>query len=165
LFKTNALGSLKLIDMKNLYIFSLLTISLLNFSIQGYAAEYYWVGGAGDWSDFENHWATTSGGETFHTQPPTALDDVIFDENSFAITAQIVNVDTAAFCRSIDFTAVTNQPNFFVPFSSPLNVYGPMEFSADMTGSIRVLRLYGDLTGNDLTFANVSVQNLNIYVI
>lgn len=149
--------------MKHHCIFSLLAISFLIFSIQSYAAEYYWVGDAGDWSDYENHWATTSGGGTFHTQPPTALDDVIFDENSFTITGQVINVDTEAFCRSIDFSAVTNQPNFFVPFGSPLNVYGPMEFSEDMIGSIRILRLYGDLTGNDLTFANVSVQNLNIF--
>ncbi|HNR20081.1 MAG TPA: hypothetical protein PKL45_08870, partial [Bacteroidia bacterium] len=35
------------------------------------AADYYWVGGTGNWSDV-SHWATTSGGSTFHTQPPTA---------------------------------------------------------------------------------------------
>lgn len=149
--------------MKHIYILPFLAISFLILSKQSNAADYYWVGNAGDWSDYENHWATTSGGDTFHTQPPTAEDDVIFDENSFTIAGQVVNVDTEAFCRSIDFTAVTNQPNFFVPFGSPLNVYGPMEFSEDMIGSIRVLMLYGDLTGNNLTFANVTVQNLSIF--
>jgi len=24
--------------------------------------DYYWVGDAGNWSNFTNHWATTSGG-------------------------------------------------------------------------------------------------------
>ena len=44
---------------------------------------YYWVGGAGVWSDYANHWATSSGGTTFQTSIPTITDDVIFDSNSF----------------------------------------------------------------------------------
>ena len=47
--------------------------------------DYYWVGDGGKWSDFENHWATTSGGSTFHVTAPTQYDNVFFDENSFFI--------------------------------------------------------------------------------
>ncbi len=40
------------------------------------ASNYYWVGGIGNWSDYGNHWATSSGGLIFHTSIPTANDDV-----------------------------------------------------------------------------------------
>jgi len=46
------------------------------------AADYFWVGGSGNWSDISN-WATTSGGATTHAQAPTSNDDVFFDANSF----------------------------------------------------------------------------------
>jgi Secretion system C-terminal sorting domain len=49
---------------------------------QTQAADYYWVGGTGSWDDFANHWATTSGGTTFHTSIPTDTDDVFIDLNS-----------------------------------------------------------------------------------
>lgn len=49
----------------------------------------YWVGGGGDWND-NNHWSTTSGGAGDQC-PPTILDNVYFDENSFSSNAEIVN--------------------------------------------------------------------------
>lgn len=48
------------------------------------AADYYWVGGSGNWSDYANHWATTSGGSVFNTQQPSLSDNVYFDNNSSA---------------------------------------------------------------------------------
>ena len=57
------------------------------------AATYYWVGGTGTWSDYSNHWATSSGGTTFHTQMPGAADDVVFDANSFLQADDTVYID------------------------------------------------------------------------
>ena len=47
------------------------------------AGTFYWVGGSGNWSDYQHHWSTTSGGATFQIHQVTPLDDVIFDNNSF----------------------------------------------------------------------------------
>ena len=50
--------------------------------ISAFCADYYWIGGSGNWSDI-SHWATTSGGTVTHPQVPTANDNVFFDQNSF----------------------------------------------------------------------------------
>ena len=34
------------------------------------------------WSDFSSHWATTSGGSTFHTSVPSPVDDVFFEPST-----------------------------------------------------------------------------------
>jgi len=63
---------------------ALLSFILLT-TIISRATNYYWVGGSGNWSDYASHWATTSGGSTFHSQVPTTNDDVFFDANSFTV--------------------------------------------------------------------------------
>ena len=59
--------------MKTIFI---LIQSLVLISANCFAADYFWVGGTGNWSDFSNHWATSSGGNTFHSQVPT-LNDLV----------------------------------------------------------------------------------------
>jgi hypothetical protein len=59
----------------------LLKIFIISSVCQLFAADYYWVGNSGDWSDI-SHWATTSGGSVKHLQIPTPTDNVIFDTNS-----------------------------------------------------------------------------------
>ena len=71
-------------------------------------ANYYWVGGTGNWSDYANHWATSSGGSTFYTNAPTSADNVFFNNNSAAI-AYTVTIDTAsAACANFDASGITN---------------------------------------------------------
>lgn len=85
----------------------LIHLALLSLFFSGFvsAQEYYWVGGTGAWSDFDNHWATSSGGSVFHSQIPQSTDNVIFDENSFTAGGQIVNVDIqSAYCNDLTWT-------------------------------------------------------------
>jgi len=42
----------------------------------------YWVGGSGNWSDDDNHWATSSGGSGGDGNLPTSSDSVFFDSSS-----------------------------------------------------------------------------------
>ena len=56
------------------------------------AADYYWVGGTGNWSDI-SHWMTTSGGTVQHNTIPTASDRVFFDARSFTGPDQTVTVN------------------------------------------------------------------------
>ncbi len=92
-----------------------------------WCADYYWVGNSGNWSDFANHWATTSGGNTFHTSVPTSIDDVHFDANSFTLPNQTVTVDpTIAFCKNFDWTGVANYPTFAGTSVKVLKIYGSL---------------------------------------
>ncbi|MBK7855526.1 MAG: hypothetical protein IPJ79_12030 [Bacteroidetes bacterium] len=86
------------------------------------AADYYWVGGTGNWSDV-SHWATTSGGTTFHTLPPGVGDDVYFD-----INASLTNGDSVYFNLAINsclnFTCSAGLDS--VIFFGDLNIYGDL---------------------------------------
>ena len=72
------------------------------FIIQSNAADFYWVGGTGNWNDFATHWATTSGGAIFHANAPTATDNVFFDVSSGA----------AGYTVTLDVPAVANDFTF-----------------------------------------------------
>ncbi|MGZ4033717.1 MAG: hypothetical protein ACXVP4_02545, partial [Bacteroidia bacterium] len=117
---------------KYLLIFSLLIISL---SIE--ASNYYWVGGTGNWSDFSNHWATTSGGSVFHVQIPTPADNVYFDANSFAGSGNTVYVDTTAiYCKDMNWTGATGSPTFTTSSASSvysIQIYGSLTLTNNMT--------------------------------
>ena len=105
------------------------------------AATYYWVGGSGNWSDYANHWATSSVGNTFHTSIPTINDDVYFTFYSFTATGQVVNLDTTfCYCNSMSWWGVQFNPTF-EGNDATLNLYGSIEFSADMTLSNLSLRM------------------------
>ncbi|MEQ8416425.1 MAG: hypothetical protein RIF36_01240, partial [Imperialibacter sp.] len=94
------------------------------------ASDYYWVGGSGNWSDFSHHWATTSGGITFHTSAPTTSDDVFFDANSFS-TGSIVVVNVDAFSASLDFEGITKP--LTLGLANTLTVSGSLSLSNQMT--------------------------------
>lgn len=112
--------------------------------------DYYWVGGAGDWED-PNHWATSSGGNTFHENPPTAVDDVFFDENSGLMEGDIVALGTFNWgCRNftvsnINQGAVINQPS-----AGNLNVYGNFTSNSNVTFAMGGVNL---LSENDITLS------------
>jgi hypothetical protein len=104
-------------------------------SFQSYALNYYWIGGSGNWSDYANHWATTSGGTSFQSQVPTNLDNVFFDQNSgFALGSKTVTVDqTIVYCKDMDWTGVLNYPSFQSSFySNTLKVFGSLKVSPNM---------------------------------
>ena len=113
-----------MINLKSLSTL-LALFSLLAINTQ---AQFYWVGGSGNWSDYENHWATTSGGTTFHTAVPSSADDVIFDENSFPfVDAEVVLDASQANCHDFDCSTVLNYPTF--TSSEDLKIYGSASFS------------------------------------
>ena len=114
-----------------------------------YADKYYWVGNGGNWSDYSNHWATTSGGTSFHTSVPGSTDTVYFDANSFDTDNQTVTLDVSGLCYDIVFTGVTNQPTFQATSNSyDLLVYGQPEFSSGVTYDLRDLHFVSDSSGN-----------------
>ena len=124
--------------------------------------DYYWIGNEGDWDD-PAHWATSSGGETTHTDYPGPYDNVYFDANSFTETGQTVNVNIPdASSKNMNWTGVTNNPTFYAPYESDVNFYGNVTFSADMNKSIYNGRVYGDGTGLEFHYGGGRIQNFSI---
>ena len=128
---------------------SIITFSFFFFFTSLFAQDYYWVGGSGNWSDYDNHWATSSGGTTFHTQAPTSSDNVIFDVNSFDSFGQVVTLDEHANCLSMDWTGVTNFP-VIDGNDHDMNIYGSLTLSADMTADFEDLEALVRLEMNEL---------------
>ncbi|MCU0435358.1 MAG: T9SS type A sorting domain-containing protein [Bacteroidia bacterium] len=135
-------------------IMSMLTLGLSPLR----AATYYWVGGTGVWSDYSNHWATSSGGTVFHTQMPGAADDVVFDANSFDSNLQTVWIDQPSLSIksfssiNIDDTVTLDLSNYLFPFV--LNCYGDFQNSSQMrTGVYLFLKINIVATGGTVNMA------------
>ncbi|GEM_PF-1393607 len=126
-------------------------------------ADYYWVGDGGDWDD-PTHWATSSGGSTFHTDYPSKYDNVYFDVNSFTEASQTVNVNIPeANFKDMDWTGVTNNPTLYAPYESQVKFYGNVIFTDGMTKSIYNARVYGDDTGQEFHFGGGSITNFSFH--
>jgi len=113
----------------------MLSFAIIFLANQLSAADYYWVHpgtSSANWSDVAN-WRTTSGGATAHAAPPTAADNVYFDNNSFSASGQIVVVDITAVCANITWTGATNNPTFAI--NNPLTIHGNLTFITGMTVS------------------------------
>ncbi len=145
---------------------SLRSILLLLFTLPGLAtlsaADYFWVGGSGNWSDI-SHWATTSGGVTTHAQAPGADDDVYFDANSFTAAGQTVTLNTdIIFCRSMDWSGATNAPTLTGSRSVTMMIYGSLRLIPAQTYAMAGSVVFtGDVVDNTVDFAgHTAGQNL-----
>ncbi|NRB62996.1 MAG: hypothetical protein HRU40_08250, partial [Saprospiraceae bacterium] len=112
-----------------------LTFSILPFLLIPQltnAIDYYWVGGSGNWSDI-SHWATSSGGTTFHNVAPTASDNVFFDANSFSGPGQVVLVNNDnIFCQDMSWSQVGGNPTVRATDSRLLNIIGSVQLDGNM---------------------------------
>ncbi len=112
-----------------------LLFMLLATALTAKSADYYWVGGTGNWTDVATHWATTSGGGTFHVVVPTLSDNVIFDANSFTSSGQTVTVNIASIsCNNMNWTGVTNTPTLNMS-NNLLYIYGSLTMVSGMNTS------------------------------
>ncbi len=133
---------------KHILLFFSLFGLLLTSSLT--ASTYYWVGNGGNWSDYNAHWATTSGGLIFFNQPPTISDDVVFDNNSFTVPGQIVNIDgSISTCRSFTIQpTVTNSPTFIAaPGHTSLQIYGSFTLQSSVLWSYNAILTFKAASG------------------
>jgi len=129
------------------------------------AADYYWVGGTGIWSDI-HHWATTSGGGVLYNTAPTAYDNVHFDANSFTGSNQVVTVTYGGsgianvVCQNMDWTGALHNPMLFGNSSQTLRIYGSLIFIPAMTFSFTgVVYFEATASGNTVTSAGKTFNN------
>ncbi|MBO9152171.1 Calx-beta domain-containing protein [Chitinophaga sp. GCM10012297] len=130
--------------MKRLILF----FTVLFFATSTYAANYYWVGGAGSWSEL-GHWSKTSGGTPDHSIIPNLDDDVYFDANSGLADGDIIYLPTAspAYCRNMSWAGVTVAASL-VWQGQPLLLYGSLEMAASVRYGTRGISFLG---GSDAT--------------
>jgi gliding motility-associated-like protein len=127
------------------------------------AAEYYWVGGTGNWSDI-SHWATSSGGGTMFFTAPSATDNVHFDAGSFTAPGQVVSINTTAICRDVNWTGALFNPAFTCSAVFSLRIYGSLTLIPNMTFTFNgPVYFEATTTGKTITSAGKTFGN-NVYL-
>ncbi len=142
-----------MLKITNLFTFSLI---ILSTSIV-FAADYFWVGGSGNWSDI-NHWATTSNGTTKHAVVPSQNDDVIFNAFSGFVIGGMVNVDVIANCRNMTWNSAPNNPGITSNTINSLNVFGSWTLQPGMSYDIKSTFFLSSSLGKTITTSNVFIN-------
>lgn len=135
-------------------------ISFMFASYSGAAADYYWIGGTGNWSDI-SHWVSSSGGTTNYSQVPTPNDNVYFDANSFTAPGQVITINsTTATCQNLSFTGSSYQPDITMAVGNILKVYGSLQLIPNINFNILGKLVFeASTTGHTINMAGHSVSN------
>ncbi len=150
---TNTLHRCNAFSWNRSILLALMVIAL-SLGIKGQAT-YYWIGGQGEWSDI-THWATTSGGSINHTTPPTALDNVIFDQNSISNGDSIFVYFQAANCANL--TMNTAKEGILYSTKS-VNIYGSLQWEPSMQNNFAGgLYFSSTNTGNIINMNSVEIS-------
>lgn len=91
----------------------------------------YWYQNSGDYAD-SSKWFLGSGGTGGAGRVPIAQDTVIIDSNSFTIPGQILTCTQKRIGRNIDWSAVSNYPQWNLTATNP-NVYGNVVLGRNMS--------------------------------
>jgi hypothetical protein len=138
-----------------------LLLLLLGASASAHAADYYWVGGAGQWDDL-SHWATSSGGSAIYAQVPQSTDDVHFDSKSFSASNQAVTIGATVTCHNLDWTgAVHTLAGGTVVDGMRLIGSGTVE----VNGSLRLVAGLGRQDANFRLLATSGGQELDLQAV
>lgn len=151
--------------MKNIFnfklIFPLLLVTI--FSLNTKAADFYWVGNSGNWSDFATHWATSPGGTTMRNNAPTINDRVIFDSLSFTATGHTVTFDVGnASVQDIYFQTQFN-PTFLGAATDTISIFGSLNLAPSLTYSFSGELFFSTSTTDSIvTAGHTLLNNINI---
>lgn len=93
---------------------------------------YYWVGGAGSWSDL-NHWRIGSASGQAATIIPSRYDNVYFTSGSgFPVSGGTLTIPSSATCKDfIIDDSFTTKLSF--PSASVFNIYGNLKWKSNAT--------------------------------
>lgn len=139
-------------------------IAIICFSFSVFSADFYWIGGSGDWSE-TTHWSVNSGG-TSGTSIPGSGDNVFFDSGSGLVGTSVVTMDQDFNILNFRFDA--DSGNMVIPTGRILNIanfyYDSEDGSFTLGGTINVsgnfwevnnaTLLNWSLSGSDISFTN-----------
>ena len=139
---------------------------MLSAFLKVQAADYYWVGGSGNWNEI-NHWRTTSGGTLIPSVIPGTTDNVYFDVNSgFTSSSKTITINVTANCKNITFSGSAVAPTLTQSGTQTLNIYGSSVWQAGM-GQINVNNIYYHHTGEAKTITSngviTGINSGNVY--
>ena len=145
--------------MKRQILFSFALVQMLLLPFTSSAANYYWVNGAGNWSEYATHWAKVTNPTTvsdYHDQVPTSMDNVFFGAYSgFTAGNNTVTIDqTIVYCKDMTWTGVTGNPILNQTGSPALHIYGSLTLTTGMTFQFNnLVRFLALTTGKTITCA------------
>jgi hypothetical protein len=103
------------------------------------------IGTAANWNTV-NSWSAASGGQC-GASVPTNADNTLFNANSFTAGSQILTVNAAASCLSMDWTGATNNPQLKTGGAN-FNIYGNVTLALGMTVTTQAPHNYTYFLGN-----------------
>ncbi len=126
-----------------------------------HAADYYWVGGSGQWDDL-THWATSSGGSVMYTQVPQSTDDVHFDAKSFTVSNQAVSIGATVTCHNMDWTGAGQPAAGGTPLTG-LRLVG--SGTVEVNGDLRLVASLGQQDANFRLLATSGGHELDLQAV
>lgn len=124
-------------------IFTLLLF--LSFFFSAFSANFYWIGGTGNWTS-TSHWSATSGGATVGSLPSSS-DNVYFDANS-STTAFIATIDAGVTVNNIVITTDS------LHLKSTGQTIACANFSMNSTGTLDFTNTNVNFSGTNWTLQN-----------
>ena len=94
-------------------------------------AARYWVGNAGNWNDTA-HWTANSDGTGNGASVPTSADDVYFNQYSITSNSQLIQINVAASCASLNFSGLAKTMTFRNS-AWAFNIYGSLTLASGLT--------------------------------
>jgi hypothetical protein len=135
----------------------------MSLTVLVFAADFFWVGGTGSWSDI-NHWVTSPGGQTNHLQVPGPFDDVYFDQYSFTAPGQTVSVNAGNYlCRNMNWSGVLYHPEFRTTAAYPFRIYGSLVLSQYMNFNYNGVLYFEAVGSTEILSSKGQVFKANIY--
>lgn len=123
--------------LKN-YLKALFVLAAVFMAQHARSADYYWVGGEGNWEQL-THWSPTSGGSATYSQVPSPTDNVIFDHNSgFTPGNQTVKTNSNIYCNSMTWVNAPNNPIFEKHQQFDFLLFGSLTLQPGMTFNGRI---------------------------
>lgn len=90
----------------------------------------YWIGNNGNWND-GSKWSTSSGGSPYGC-PPSIVDNVVFDQNSFTSSTQNITINNTEynFCKNFSWKSMNISPQ--VVETSAINLNPKLYISGEV---------------------------------
>jgi len=124
------------------------------------SGSYYWIGDSGSWSDL-NHWSSSSNGPANQSCLPGPGNNVIFDNNSFHLANQTVNIDVStAYCNSLICSGNLRSAYLAGNSDKCLQIFGSLTFNSNILFTFFGKTIFSSgNAGNTITMAGSQFQN------
>ena len=151
--KLVSIRKLSLVTMV-LAMLAALVLPLLPEVVRAAPADCYWVGGNGDWTDDDNHWAVASGGAPADGNVPDSSSNVHFDASSDSGAGFAVSFNSTAYCADMDWSTVDQIPT--INGVATLNIYGSLVLVATMVNNYTGSFYFKSTGAETITMSGVS---------